>query len=390
MRRNASSVLAFAAIVSVTGLAACSSGTTDASGSAATTAAPGGVDLASVCPATIGIQTDWNPESEHGHLYQMLGTDYTIDANNKSVTGPLMSKGKDTGIKVMIQSGGPAIGFQTVSSQLYANPDIIMGYVSTDEAISVSAKTPSVAVFAPLEKNPQMIMWDPATYPDVKTIADLGKTKAVVRYFGGAAYMDYLTGAGIIPKAQVDGGYDGTPASFVASGGKDAQQGFASGEPYIYQNEIKAWGKPVAYQLVHDAGFPTYAAAMSVKKDKLAELTPCLKKLVPVLQQAEVDFFADPAPAEKLILELVTEYNTGWVYSQGVADYSVATMKKDGLVGNGADPTIGNFEPDRVQRMFDITTPIYAKAGTKIADGLKPTDIYTNDFIDPSIGLPAS
>ncbi len=390
MRRTSRSVLVLAATVSITGLAACSSGTSSTGSGDATTAAAGAVDLASVCPAKIGIQTDWNPESEHGHLYQLLGSDYTINAGNKSVSGPLMSKGKATGIQVMIQSGGPAIGFQTVSSQLYANADINMGYVSTDEAISVSAKTPSVAVFAPLEKNPQMIMWDPATYPDVKTIADLGKTSAIVRYFGGAAYMDYLTGSNIIPKSHTDGGYDGTPASFVAAGGKDAQQGFASAEPYIYQNEIKAWGKPVAYQLVHDAGFPTYAAALAVKKDKLASLTPCLKKLVPVLQQAEVDFFADPAPAEKLILDLVTEYNTGWVYSQGVADFSVATMKKDGLVGNGADSTIGNFEPERVQKMFDITTPIYAKAGTKIADGLKPTDIYTNDFIDPSIGLPKS
>ena len=43
-----------------------------------------------------------------------------------------------------------------------------------------------------------MIMWDPETYPDVETIADLGKTDAIVRYFGGAAYMDYFTGDGIL------------------------------------------------------------------------------------------------------------------------------------------------------------------------------------------------
>ena len=388
MQRTARPVVALAASFSLAALAACSSGSAETTSVA--TAAAGGVNLASVCPASIGIQTDWNPESEHGHLYELLGTDYKIDSGNKSVTGPLMSSGKATGITLTIQSGGPAIGFQTVSSQLYANPAITLGYVSTDEAISVSDKTPSVAVFAPLEKNPQMIMWDPATYPDVKTIADLGKTAAVVRYFGGAAYMDYLIGSNIIPKSHTDGGYDGTPASFVAAGGKDAQQGFASAEPYIYQNEIKAWAKPVKYQLVHDAGFPTYAAAVSVKKSRLTELTPCLKKLVPVLQKAEVDFFADPAPAEKLILELVTAYNTGWVYSQGVADFSVKTMKDQGLVGNGSDSTIGNFEPDRVQKMLDIVTPIYKAQGNAIATGLKATDLYTNDFIDTSIGLPKS
>ena len=34
-------------------------------------------DLASVCPATVAVQTDWFPESEHGALYQMVGDGYT-------------------------------------------------------------------------------------------------------------------------------------------------------------------------------------------------------------------------------------------------------------------------------------------------------------------------
>ena len=86
-----------------------------------------------------------------------------------------------------------------------------------------------------------MIMWDPATYPDVKTIADLGKTGIMVRYFSGAAYMDYFTSHGHPPKDQVDGSYDGTPALFVADEGKSAQQGFGSAEPYIYENEVPDW-----------------------------------------------------------------------------------------------------------------------------------------------------
>lgn len=384
MRSTARSALAVAGVfATIAALSACSTPEPEP-----TSDAPiGAIDLSSACPAEIGIQTDWNPESEHGHLYELLGPDPVIDAGAKSVTGPLYSSGEYTGISVTIQSGGPAIGFQTVSSQLYANPDITLGYVSTDEAISVSDETPSVAVFAPLEKNPQMIMWDPATYPDVETIADLGKTPAIVRYFGGAAYMDYLTGSGILPLANVDGSYDGTPANFVAAGGKDGQQGFASAEPYIYENEVEDWDKPVAFELVHDAGFPTYAAALSVKTDRLEELTPCLELLVPVLQQAEVDYFADPTAANDLILQLVDEYDTGWVYSQGVADFSFSAMQDLGLVGNGDNETIGDFDPERVQTMFDITTPIYEEQGNAIADGLTPEDLYTNDFIDESIGF---
>ena len=72
---------------------------------------------------------------------------------------------------------------------------------------------------------------------------------------------DYLVPTGVLKKEQIDGSYDGTPANFVSSGGKVAQQGFASAEPYIYQNEIPQWGKPVKFQLIHDTGYPIYSQA---------------------------------------------------------------------------------------------------------------------------------
>ena len=52
-----------------------------------------------------------------------------------------------------------------------------------------------------------------------KTIADLKATGAKVRYFSGAAYMDYLTQSGQLDKNQVDGSYDGTPANWAEHGG---------------------------------------------------------------------------------------------------------------------------------------------------------------------------
>ncbi|MDT0551310.1 hypothetical protein RND15_53040, partial [Streptomyces sp. DSM 41529] len=138
------------------------------------------------------------------------------------------------------------------------DPTITLGYVSTDEAVRLSASMPTTAVFAPLDKSPQIIMWDPASWPEVHSIADLGKTGAVVRYFGGATYMDYLVSAGLLHKEQIDGGYDGTPGNWVAAGGRDAQQGYAGVEPYVYQHELDSWAKPVAYQLIHDTGYAIY------------------------------------------------------------------------------------------------------------------------------------
>ena len=372
--------------------AACSSSSsssTTAAPAATTAAIPAQYNLkAAGCPSTIVLQTDWNPESEHGGQYELLGPNPAINSGAKSVTSELVAHGGvDTGVKLQIRAGGPAIGFQTVTSQLYKDSSITLGYVGTDEQISLSQTQPTVAVLAGLQKSPQIIQWSPQAHPGWKTIADIGKTNTKVLYYQGASYMDYLIGQGILKKSQVDGSYDGTPTNFVASGGQYAIQGFATAEPYIWSHEVRAWDKPLKYQLIADAGFNFYQQAIGVRKDKLAALTPCLTKLVPIMQQAIVDFAANPGPTNNLILQLVTAYNNGWVYTQGTANYAVATMKSLGIVANGPGGTLGKFDLTRVQQLITILKPIYAAKGKQILPGLTPSNIVTNQFIDPSIGL---
>ena len=383
----AMSLLAVSACGSSSSGGSATAGSPAASASSSASGSTAAVSLKGVCPDTVVIQTDWNPEAEHGALYQLVGPNPTIDAGKKKVTGELMAAGADTGVKVEVRAGGPAIGFQTVSAQMYLDKSITLGYVSTDEAVQLSSGQPTTAVVATNEKSPMMIMWSPTAHPDVKTIADLGKDSIKTLYFNGAAYMEYLIGQGILKKAQTDGSYDGAPATFVASGGKVAQQGFATAEPYIYENEVSAWKKPVTYQLVADTGFDIYPEPLSVRTADKGTLAPCLKKLVPILQQAQVDFVKSPATAHTLILDLVKKYNTGWVYSQGVADYSVKKQVELGIVGNGPDKTLGNFDEARVQKVIDILSPIFTKQGKPAKAGLTPADLVDNEFIDPAIGL---
>ena len=367
-------------------LTACSTPTEDEG----TDLTIGSIDLAAAgCPADIKIQTDWNPEAEHGHLYSLLGDEYTIDDSNKTVTGPLMASGEYTGVDVTILAGGPAVGFAQPNAQLYSDDSIFMAYVGTDEAIAHSVDLPTVSVFQPLEKDPQMIMWDPETYPDVKSIADLGEAGATIRVFPGGVYIDYFVGTGVLKAEQIDSTYDGQPAVFVSEGGKVAQQGFASAEPYIYKNEVTEWGKDVEYQLINDAGYPKYAASVSVRPEDVEEYSECLTALVPVMQQAEVDYYdgTTKEATNTLILELVDAYDTGWVYSADVAEYSFDTQLEDGIIANGPDDTLGNFDVDRVKSLFDIVMPIYATQGTEVAEGLTAEDLYTNEFVDETIGL---
>jgi hypothetical protein len=351
----------------------------------------GAIDLAAAgCPANVKIATDWFPEAEHGHLYELVGPDPTFEASSEySVTGPLMASGEYTGVDVTIVSGGSARpDFLQPDGMLYAEEDILLGYVGNDEAVVHSNSFPTVGIFAPLEKDPQMIMWDPATLTDVESIADLGAAGTSVRVFPGGYYIDYFTSSGVLSADQIDSTYDGAPDGFVSAGGTIAQQGFASAEPYIYENEISAWGKPVAFELINDAGYPKYAAVVSTKPENVTEYADCFAALVPVMQQAEVEYYADPVETNELVLAAVEAYDTFWVYSAAVAEYSVETQLELGLVGNGHDDIVGNVDPERVQSLIDIATEMYAADTEKnIRTDLTVEDLFTDEFIDPAIGF---
>ncbi|MEN9802556.1 MAG: hypothetical protein RLZ37_1681, partial [Actinomycetota bacterium] len=220
-------------------------------------------------------------------------------------------------------------------------------------------------------------------YPDVKTIADIGEAGITINAFGGASYLQVFIAEGVVSEEQVDESYDGSPARFIAEGGTIAQQGFASAEPYQYKNEFTEWGKDVAYQLIHDAGFEIYAAPLAIRAEEKDELSACLTKFVPLVQRAAIDFIDNGSRAVAIILDTVEKFDDFWVYGEGVANYSIATMKELGLVGNGPDSTLGNFDFDRANGALDKMRA----AGLDIPSDLTAEDLYTNEFIDMSIGM---
>jgi hypothetical protein len=352
-------------------------------------AAPGSsLDLQGVCPTTVAVQMNWYPQAEHAGLYRLLGTSPSVDAGQKRVSAELVASGRDTGVRLEVRSGGPAIGFQQVSAQLYLDPAITLGVVATDEAIQNSRDHATLQVMAPMDLDPQVILWSPDRHPDWKSIADVGRSSATVLYFGGATYMEYLVGAGILHRAQVDGSYDGTPSRFVASGGTVAQQGYATNEPYLYSHELPAWNKRIEFQLVHDTGYPIYPDAFAIRSADRSRLTACLRKLVPILQQSTVDYVRDPGPTNRAIVSMVHDLNAAQDYTLNRADYAADEMKKLKIISNGSNRTIGDFDMARLQKVTDIVGPIFARAGKPIATGLRPEDVATNEFIDPNVGLP--
>ena len=340
------------------------------------------VSLTDVCPNPLIIQTDWFPEPEHAHTYQMVGTDGVVDAQNGTYSGEL----RDTGLTIEIRAGGPYIGFSPPTAQFYADDDIFMAYVDTAAAIRGSGETPVTAVFTSFEVGPQILMWDPADY-DFGSFADIGDSGATVLYFQGATYMDYLIADGRLSADQVDASYDGSPVRFISEDGL-VQQGFATNEPYRYENEIDGWLKPVDFLLIHDSGFEIYQSAVSVRSGDIDRYHDCLELIVPIMQEDLVNYFNDPQPINDRLDEIVKELDSFWTSSKEGHAAATVAMRDLGLVTDGGNGFVGDMDAGRVQGLLDILKPIFTEQGIEGFDpNVTPEDLFTNEFLDPSISL---
>ncbi|MHA6616594.1 substrate-binding domain-containing protein [Pseudonocardia sp. DLS-67] len=361
-------------------------GTAPAAGPAVPAAPAGGpLDLTGACPATVVMQQDWQPEAEHGGMYSLVGPDRTIDTDAKLVRGSLVAQGVDTGVDIEVRPGGPNVGFQPVPALMRLDDSIVLGTVYSYAGITASVESPVVAVVSQLTTSPLMLMWDPASHPGAQTLRDVAASGVPV-VTSDPLITALLEAQGVITPAQVDTSYEGTPARFV-SDPRIMQQGYVTTEPYMYEQEIAEWGRPVGYQKLADYGYSVYPSALSVRADRLEQLRPCLTKLVPIMQRAQLDYLADPGPTNALIVELAEAYQTGWAYSPGVADYAVQAMRDQGLVTDDpASGVFGRFDPARMQQIVSTFGPILQEQGT-ITQIPDPASLYTNEFIDPSISM---
>jgi hypothetical protein len=111
-------------------------------------------------------------------------------------------------------------------------------------------------------------------------------------------------------------------------------------------------------------------------------------RLVPILQQATVDYAADPAETNERISALVDAMG-GYPYTTERAPWAVRKMRAEGILANGGHTpdTIGDFDPARVQRAIDVVAPIMTGQRKPVPAGLRAADLATNEFIATGIGL---
>ena len=348
--------------------------------------------LADVCPSPFIIQKDWLAQAEQGPLYQLIGSGGEMTSGQ--YTGPLGS----TGIELTILEGGGGLGMgdgETAYSALYmgnskAGVTPHLGYQELDNAFIFSKRFPVVGVMAPLDIAPTVLLWDKATYPDgfksiadLKTFAESGKGKIYVsttkRTFGL-----YLVEQGVPSDVFVEG-YRGDGENFVTNNGTWLNQGFVTSEVYKFEHGNN-WGKPIGYLNMNDLGYRNYTGMLSVATARMEELAPCLAKLVPLLQQATADYAKDPAEANKVIVDFNAAGHAAswWKTAPELMAYAAKTMVDTGIIGNGPNATIGDFDMDRVAEMLKLVKPRFDE---RADPDVKPDQVVTNRFIDPSIGL---
>jgi hypothetical protein len=340
-------------------------------------------DLTAVCPANVVIQTNWYPEPDHAFTYQPIGATGTVDAEKLTYSGPL----GNTGVTLEVRAGGPAVGYQQVTSLLYQDDSILLGYVGTDEAIQNSKDQPTISVLAPLEKNPQAVIWGDPSW-DFTSVADIGAAGVTYLAFEGSTYLDLWTGKGLLKPEQIDTSYQGGEARFIAEDGKITQQAFVTSEPYRLEFETPEWNKPVKFLLVGDA-LGVYQSALSIRSDRLEANRACLEKLVPIFQQSIVDYYANPEPINTLLVDYVAKIQGGgFTLSAGLAADSTKKAIELGLVSNAGNTTVGDVDTARVQTLIDDLAPVFEAGGKAVKPGLTPADLATNEFLDPAIALP--
>jgi hypothetical protein len=103
-----------------------------------------------------------------------------------------------------------------------------------------------------------------------------------------------------------------------------------------------------------------------------------------VIQQAQIDYIADPTQANALIISTVKTYDSWWSQSEGDVSNGASSQKSLGIVGNGDTETFGDLEETRVNDFIAKATPILREQGLEIAD-ITAGDITDNSFLDTSI-----
>jgi NitT/TauT family transport system substrate-binding protein len=278
------------------------------------------------------FSTDWLAEAEHGGFYQALAE------------GTYAKYGLD----VTIKPGGPQVnGLQLLAA---GQLDIAMGD-ALQVLAAVEQGVPLTAIAATFQKNPTAII----AHPGVAKLEDLKGKPIAISAAGNTTFWPWLKQRyGFTDDQKRPYGFSVAP--FLANE-KLSQQGFVTSEPFsIEQGGIT----PVVF-LLADLGYPPYAEALVVMRDKLRTRSDALSRFVRASAEGWKSYLANPLPGNALIKRDNPEI------SDALLAYSHRKMKEYAILtgGDAASQGLLTMSAARWSQTVDfLRSAGLAKAGT--------------------------
>ena len=302
----------------------------------------------------VAFGTNWVAEAEHGGFYQALA-----DGTYRSY-----------GLDVTVVPGGPSVNNRLLLP--VGKIDFFLSANTIEGFDAVAQNLPLVEVAALFQKDPQVLI----AHPDqgIDKFADLKNLTLFVSPEGMATYYQWLKADYGFKDSQVKP-YTFNPQPFLTDN-KSAMQGYVTSEPFAI--EKAAHFTPRVF-LLADQGFSAYSTLIETRRD-LAEKKPDLvQRFVNASIVGWYNYiYHDNSAANALIKKQNPEM------SDDLLAYSVAAMKKYGIVDSGDAPTlgIGAMTDARMKNFFDeMVRAGVVKASLDYRKG------YTLQFVDKKVGL---
>jgi NitT/TauT family transport system substrate-binding protein len=303
----------------------------------------------------VAFGTNWVAEAEHGGFYQALA-DGTY---------------RKYGLDVIIVQGGP-----NTNNRILLPVGKIDFFLSADNLQGFDAVTqniPTAEVAAIFQKDPQVLI----AHPDqgVEKFEDLKNLKTLfVSSEGVATYFQWLKADYGFKDSQVKP-YTFNPQPFLAN--KDsAMQGYVTSEPFVIEKATKIAPKVF---LLADQGFSTYSTLIETRRDLIDKKPDLVQRFVDASIVGWYNYiYNDNSAANALIKKQNPEM------TDDLLAYSVAAMRKYGIVNSGDSTTlgIGVMTDARMKDFFDEM--VRARVVKASLDYRKA---YTLQFVGKKVGL---
>ena len=220
----------------------------------------------------ITFLTNFFAEAEHGGFYQAKATGLY----------------EQNGLDVTIRMGGPQVnGLQLLTGGV---ADIIMGY-DIQLLSGIEKNLPVTAVAAAFQFDLAGIM----THTDVTSLAELKGRRILIAASSHTTFWPWLKQTYGYTDAMA--GIDTFEVEPFLLDKTLSMQGYPSSEPY----EAMKKGAKVNFFLLADAGYPPYSNTLITTNSFIEDNPAAVAAFVKCSMLGWVDYFKNPAPANKLI-----------------------------------------------------------------------------------------